>query len=180
MARTATTVKLSNIKINGTEEFYPVDFVETMKLIGKGEDQTEWPLLFQAMSASAKAKSAKADKLKAEREKKAKDRQDRVNKILKDLDVHLPEGVTIKSIEVKPKGPSVDVLDEEGNKTGEKEQTVTHFDIDLRWGERGNARLLRGSVSTGGERKPKSEEDIEAETDALVGELVGNLLKILA
>jgi hypothetical protein len=111
-----------------------------------------------------------------------------VDAIIKKLDLKMPEGLKISSCEVKAKGPKVDVLGEDGKPetdsngklTGRKVQSVTHYDIDLRWGGRGEATLLRKSVSCGGTKTPKSEDVLEKEIDEVTEELMSMLLKVLA
>lgn len=177
MARTAKTVELSKIINIETGKAYAVSFVKTMEMVGK--DQSEWPMLEKIMSTSSEIESKQAKEKREKREANAKKKADRVAEILAELDVKLPEGILLKSVEVKPKGPMIDELDDEGAKTGEKVQDVTHYDIDLRWGKRGEGKLLRSSVSTGGDKKPKTEDEIQLEIDNLTKELVGDLLKIV-
>jgi len=179
MARTATkNVKLSTIKIAGTEDFYPQEFVELMA--EAGHDEIIWPAIYKALALRDEVKSKQASDKKSKREARLKNRQDNVKEILAELGIDLPEGLTINSLEVKEKGPKVDVLDEAGKPTGEKEQDVTHYDIDLRWGSRGTSTLLRRSVSTGGKKAPKADDVIDAEIEAVKKGLVESLLKIHA
>jgi len=181
MARTANpkNVKLSTIVIAGTTDFYPQEFVDLMA--EAGHDEIIWPAIYKALALRDEVKSKQATDKKAKREARLKNRQDNVKEILAELGIDLPEGLTINSLEVKEKGPKVDVLDEEtGKPTGEKEQDITHYDIDLRWGSRGTSTLLRRSVSTGGKKAPKADDVIDAEIEAVKKGLVESLLKIHA
>lgn len=181
MARTANpkNVKLSTIKIAGTEDFYPQEFVDLMA--EAGHEEIIWPAIYKALALRDETKAKNASDKKKKREDRLKERKDNVKEILTALGLELPEGLTINSLEVKEKGPKVDVLDEEtGKPTGEKEQDITHYDIDLRWGSRGTSTLLRRSVSTGGKKEPKTEEAIDTEIEAVKKSLVEALLKIHA
>lgn len=120
MARTAKTVELSKIINIETGKAYAVSFVKTMEMVGK--DQSEWPMLEKIMSTSSEIESKQAKEKREKREANANKKAERVAEILAELDVKLPEGILLKSVEVKPKGPMIDELDEEGKKTGEKIQ----------------------------------------------------------
>lgn len=181
MARTANpkNVKLSNISIPGTDKFYPSEFVDIMKMSGQDNEEI-WPALFRAMNMATEVRSKKAaDKVQLRKDRLAA-KISNVKEILAELGLTLPEGVEIKSLEVKPRGPMVVVLDEDGKATDEKEQDITHYDVDLRFGKKGTSRLFRGSVSTGGKKEPKEESVVDAEIKELKEELIRGLLKLMA
>lgn len=179
MARTANpkNVKLSTIINPETKTAYTEEFVT---LMGMSEQPEEiWPKIWKAMSMRQEMTAKNAADLKAKREARLKERAEKVTEILAALGVKLPEGVVVRSLETNAKGPNVDVLDAEGKPTGKKEQDITHYDVDLRYGKKGNTRLMRGSVSTGGKREPKADDVIDAEIEALKIELVQDLLKLV-
>ena len=121
-------------------------------------------------------KKTVSENLTAEQKKKREDRAlaraEGLKELAAELEVTLPESAIALDVTERAKP----VLDAAGKKTGEKE--TTGFLVKLVYGKRGETRELRGTVSVGGSKKPKSEEEIDDEINALKRELFGNFLKI--
>ena len=154
-------------------------FVKTMTLMGavseNGEILNEEMINF-ALDLEGKKKEVSGTvsaETKAARAAKAKKRAEGLHELAAELGFEVPKSAIALDVTER----SVAVLGEDGKKTGEK-ATTGHL-VKLVYGERGNTRELRGTVSVGGEKNPKSDDQIDDEIAALKRELFENLLKIV-
>lgn len=142
---------------------YTKVFLATMAAMGV-TDEAQMELFWNMEQTKATVASG----LKAENDQKKEARKVARTEGLKDCSERL--GLSVPDCAV-----GLDV-----SERGAKDGLVTGYLVKLVYGKRGDTRELRGTVSVGGEKKKKTEEEIETEIDALKVELFQNLVKITA
>jgi hypothetical protein len=152
-----------NIMTATTNAKYTKVFLATMAAMGV-TDEAQMEMFWKMEETKSNVSSA----LKAENDQKKEARKAQRTEGLKECAERL--GLTVPDSAV-----GLDV-----SERGPKDGPVTGYLVKLVYGKRGDTRELRGTVSVGGEKKTKTEEQIEKEIDDLKLELFQNLHKILA